>query len=144
MVEVVSGEEARKFFSDIGMDIASKDLSNVEVVKRWKAGKAVFSIELGGLGPGYEQAIQEMLFDVFSHLTEEKIPFASLVDGKKFSDAYGKICDVVAEGKGLSGAQYGAAKGVAYQFHRYGYKEMMEKVPQDGLILVDNRFFKNG
>lgn len=30
-----------------------------EALARWDAGETVFTAEMGGLGPGYEQAIQE-------------------------------------------------------------------------------------
>ncbi|KKK93920.1 hypothetical protein LCGC14_2688070 [marine sediment metagenome] len=29
-----------------------------EAIERWDAGRSLFSVEMGGLGPGYEQAIQ--------------------------------------------------------------------------------------
>lgn len=38
------------------MKSAITDISTEQAVGQWRNGDIVFSIELGGLGPGYEQA----------------------------------------------------------------------------------------
>ena len=38
-----------------------------EAIERWDSGRLLFSIELGGLGPGYEQAIQITGMELIRH-----------------------------------------------------------------------------
>ena len=40
----------------------------------WDAGKTVFSVDLGGLGPGYEMAIQGLAFELLRELRQMPIP----------------------------------------------------------------------
>jgi len=112
------------------------EITNKDVVKKWNKHESVWSIELGGIGPGYEQAIQEFTFDILSYLVKKKVDLESLIDGKEFSELYEHISMLIAKDRGLSGAQYGVAKSTAYQFYRYGYSEMMNKAPKDREILV--------
>ena len=114
------------------------DISNEEVIKQWKNGETIFTVELGGLGPSYEQAIQNFLFDILTYLVEKKIDIKKLSEKDKYSECYEEICSKVANGRDLSGAMYGVAKGTAYQFYKYGYGAMMKKAPKDRLIQVEN------
>ena len=117
------------------------ELTNEEVAKKWRDKKFVYTIELGGLGLGYEQALQEYLFDVFTYLTENKIDIDTLVENGKYTEKFEKIADDIAKGRDLSYAMYGIARGTAFQFHRYGYAYMMNTVPKDRIIIqiIDER-----
>lgn len=121
-------------------------LSWKDVSRKWDAGETVWSAELGGLGPGYEQAIQILLFEIL-HLCANREPFPLSV-GDKFSEEYDSVVVEAMnrlEGKmhltGFTGAQVGAAKMTAYQFMSFGYEEMMSKIPDpDRRILVNKDF----
>jgi len=114
------------------------DITNKEVVKKWKSGDTIWSVELGGLGPGYEQALQNFLFDLFAYLVKSKIPLKSLSNDKKYSKRYEDICDKIAKGRELTGAMVGSARATAYQFYKYGYAERMKTAPDDRMIQVEN------
>lgn len=107
--------------------------TGLEAAKKFLAGETVWSVEMGGLGPGYEQAIQVGIFSLIDgvggNLPEE------FEDAKKVLDS--KLHELNEKKKwGLSGAQAGAMKQVAYQFIKYGYRSMMEKAPKDRKIQV--------
>lgn len=89
---------------------------------------------------GYEQALQEFLFDVFSYLTKNEIDIKTLVKDKKYTKKFEDIADNIAKGRDLSGAMYGIARGTAYQFHKYGYSYMMNNAPKERVInVIDER-----
>lgn len=109
-----------------------------ELLARWDAGKSVFSIELGGLGPGYEQAIQVAAVE-FARAGQNFKPLDDNAENKKAWDA---ICsaalrDIDEKLGGLSGAMYGAASWLAYQWCHNGgpahlYRRAKEKAKEDG------------
>lgn len=114
-----------------------------QAAKLWANGEIVGSAELGGIGPGYEQAIQVLLFEIMCRW-EGKVPPPN---GDRFPDSYNDHVDkVVKELKdwGFSGAQVGSAKSTAYQFMYYGYSEMMNKLSEDRHILVSNTMTPQG
>ena len=45
-----------------------------EALKWWDEGKSVFSIEMGGLGPGYEQCIHICVFELIREFANKKLP----------------------------------------------------------------------
>lgn len=111
-----------------------------QAVKRWNSGDTVWSAELGGIGPGYEQAIQILLWTILARWPET-LNLSSDSTIKKYPDDYTRhVHQVVAEIDdkcgGLTGAQVDAAKSTAYQFMVYGYSEMMAKLEDDRKILV--------
>lgn len=95
-----------------------------EWLDKWDAGESVWSVEMGGLGPGYEQAIQITAVEFLRSFVNGGF------DSKKFKsdEEYRKECWVVVESSenvkecvsrlGLSGAQYGAAQNIAVVFWR--------------------------
>ncbi len=113
-----------------------------EIVEKWNKGEIVWSVSLGGIGPSYEQAIQELLFGIISSWGDKELPEPK---DDKYPEEYNKHVDEIVhklKGLGFSGAQVSAAKSAAWQFMKYGYYEMMNKAQEDRLIQVDNRFFK--
>lgn len=99
-------------------------------LERWADGKGVWSIEMGGLGPGYEQCIQVTMAEILRHMIEKKY------DAKKWKDKeeWQKDRDEIEKmghnnpviGKlMLSGAQWGAALDLACQFYAKGPCEIM-------------------
>lgn len=113
------------------------DLTNDQVLNNWNSKRIVWSVELGGIGPGYEQALQIALFTLFNYLNKHKIELENLVTVEnEFSEQFDNICYKLWDKMGLSGAQAGTAKGTAYQFYKFGYTYMMNKAPKNRLILV--------
>lgn len=108
---------------------------------KWSKGEIVWSAELGGMGPGYEQAIQCLLWEI---LVRWKGDAPEVVKGaKEYPPAYSVFVDTVVSGLkdfGFSGAQVGAAKATAFQFMVYGYDHMMAKLPEDRKIMVSRDF----
>lgn len=91
-----------------------------EWLRRWDEGRTVWSIEMGGLGPGYEQAIQIATVEVLRILLKgnyrkDKLSQAEwdTLDDKMF------LVKAV-KGLGLSGAQMGGAKNLAYHIFSKG------------------------
>jgi hypothetical protein len=95
---------------------------------RWDGGRGVWSIEMGGLGPGYEQAIQITMAECLRWFVANK-PDAALWSDKdewaKTRDALEKAMHPVVDPLGLSGAQWGAAVNLAAMFYRNGPQGVM-------------------
>lgn len=113
-----------------------------QAIKDWKAGAPVWTAELGGIGPGYEQAIQALLWEFLSRWQHGKI---EMPDGltsypSKFSEEFDAVASELDKDMGFSGAQVGAAKSTAFQFLAYGYEHMMAKLPDDRWIQVSRNF----
>lgn len=116
--------------------------SNQEIIKAWSDGEVVWSAELGGIGPQYEYCIQYLLFEIFSAWDPLK-PMPHTED-ESYPEEYSKLADKVAQDLDksfhFSGAQVGQAKATAFQFIKYGYSHMMNKLSEDRLIQVSNNF----
>lgn len=94
-------------------------------VSRWDAGKTIWSISMGGIGPGYEQAIQVAAVEMVR---------AMLADGRTWwegdgdnEQAWRTVRDSVdhatrgiLEPIGLSGAQFSQAMHLAAHIYRKG------------------------
>lgn len=120
--------------------ILTEETTWQDAVDAWRGGESVWSAELGGLGPGYEQAIQVFLFEIMSRWPKDSaVPEPE--DGKLPSDfrahADMVLRDIDEQLGGLSGAMYGAAVGTAYRYMKHGYGHMLKKPEiEDRLIQV--------
>lgn len=116
-----------------------------EAAKDWSNGLNVWSAELGGIGPGYEQAIQVLLWEILSQWDKEDLKYDESM--KKYPEEYSEFVDKVTsdldKNYGFSGAQVGAAKMTAFQFMVYGYENMMNKLDDNRWILVSKNFLGN-
>ena len=97
---------------------------------RWDNGKSVWTIEMGGLGPGYEQAIHVACAEVVRVLLEKKYDVSLWEDDRVWKLNRAEIEKTSHENPtitklGLSGAQWGAALSLALQFYRRGPREIM-------------------
>lgn len=107
-----------------------------EALAKWDAGESVFTVEMGGLGPGYEMAIQGLAFELMRALD------GKMEDGKPWSHYDPIVNPVVSEcdGKpwgGFSGAQVGAAKSLVGHVVLKGYRNALrEDAVKDRLIQV--------
>lgn len=115
-------------------------------IERWDAGQPVWSCSMGGLGPGYEQCIQIMGFEMLRAMLAEPFDYATKGDDQKAWRTYVDQIDATpnvsaaVEKLGPSGAQHGAAMNIASVFARNGYAKGMELVPKDRRIQVSKNF----
>src|SRR3990167_269657 len=101
--------------------LKSKPATAAEALARWDAGQSVFTVEMGGLGPGYEQVIHIMAFEIIRELLSREVDWA-LCNRAHAGDEAAKrewraFCDDVDKAVmpritslGSSGAQHGAAQ----------------------------------
>ena len=102
-----------------------------DALAKWDAGESVWAISMGGLGPGYEQAIQILAFEIMREFVSDgvaEMPDDEL-DEKK--DAMQSRIDAVVhrlDGAcyGFSGAQVAAATNFAFCVLRRGYRTALE------------------
>ncbi len=105
-----------------------------EALQKWNNKESVWSVEMGGLGPGYEQCIQVMIFE----MCKERIDYGVTKDN------FDKVVEPVItrldkQFGGFSGAQVGAAKSVAFKFLTRGYNESLnDEQIKDRKIQVEN------
>lgn len=107
-----------------------------EAIKQWNAGSPIFSIDMSGMGPGYEQGIQITVFEMIK-LLKFKCPNKAQTH-KVLDDALAKVdkkYDI-----GHSGASAGAAIWLAHKILSTGYAETINTAPKDRLIQVDNNW----
>lgn len=112
-----------------------ENLTAKEMLARWDAGDTVWTVEMGGLGPGYEQAIHIFCFDIIRELVDSPMPSEDADVTKWLNDAADKVC----KGKGYSGAQAGAAMSLAYKYLKRG-SAILATAPKDRLIQVSKEF----
>ncbi len=127
----------------LALDLASKDMTNEVVLERWENGKGVWSIEMGGIGPGYEQAIQNIGFAMLRVMVETPPDWQKAVDDKVYWRGYMDQVDAnprvkaIVKRIGPSGAQHGAAMSMASVFARNGYAKGMAMAKDDRHIQVN-------
>jgi len=113
---------------------------------RWDNGKSVWTIEMGGLGPGYEQCIHITCAEIIRHLLKKKYDVSLWEDEEVWKLNQAEIEKMSHENPiitklGLSGAQWGAALNLAIQFYRRGPREIMrDEAVKSRHILVSRSF----
>lgn len=111
-----------------------------DVLKAWDAGESIWTVERGGLGPGYEQAIQVLFVEMLRDLTGKPLPDPKSPEASTWGD------DTVHRLNhfGFSGAQVGMARDLAWRVIRDGYHVTLESAKRqlgnDCLILVGKNF----
>jgi hypothetical protein len=108
-----------------------------ELLRRWDDDQAVFTVEMGGIGPGYEQCIHICVFE----LLHQRQKWENLLIDEEITSAMNEILWNNEDCKNLrpSGVQAGAAKNLAWHFLHDGYRETLEKC-KDRTIQVSKRF----
>ena len=114
------------------------------LLARWDAGTSVHTIEMGGLGPGYEQALQVAMFEILREMLDRE-PDHSLWDDKDvwkaFREDLSKAVMPRVNHLGLSGAQWGAAVSLASAFYMRGPRDVMkDKAGAERGIMVCRKF----
>lgn len=99
-------------------------------------GDVVPTIEMGGLGPGYEQCIQLLTVELVRDALAGRMPDPNKLD--HFGD------DVIARCSeplgGLTGAQVGAARELAYRLLKNGWQKTIQSAPRDRRIMFSRSF----
>jgi hypothetical protein len=99
--------------------ILSEQIETVDqLLEAWDSGDTIWSIEMGGMGPGYEQAIQIAAVE-FARGCKDLTGIKN--DDKESTDRFRKTCDEVLKKidndlGGITGAMYGAACYLAYNW----------------------------
>lgn len=125
-----------------------------EWLKRWDEGRTVWTIEMGGLGPGYEQCIHiacaEILREILNGGYDQAWKWYDeadhdgrkaqwKIDRERIESRVFKV--PVIEKLGLSGAQWGAAMNLATLIHRRGPRWIMnDEAVKDRHIQVQKSF----
>lgn len=134
---------------DYRVEVEPYALTAEEQVRRWDDGDIVWTIEMGGLGPGYEQALQIAAIEAQRWLCRNvPRPPRALWLGEPGSTpearraAWAEIdrgldAELRSLGLGLSDAQAGAAKQIATQFWMRGPRAALEEA-RARLILVSD------
>ena len=119
-----------------------------EWVKRWDEGRTVWTVEMGGLGPGYEQCIQIVCAEILRHMVEHNYMPELWSDEKVWKivrdeiEAMGHFNPVI-KALGLSGAQWGAGFNLAINLYCSGpAKALTDARIKDRLIQVSKAFPK--
>lgn len=113
-----------------------------ELLSAWHDGQMIKTVEMGGLGEGYEHAIQKLGFSILQYLIDQKIVVPEDEDDaayKIINDDLSVFMDEYDQSDyGLSGAQAGAARHMAWMFYRFGHKDALEKAGEDRVIEISN------
>ena len=92
---------------------------------------------MGGLGPGYEQCIQILTFEVCSRGLGKN--FKGKDGQKRYERFSNEIASELNKKYGFSGAQVGGARWLAYRYLTVGYHETLSnKQAENRRIQVDN------
>lgn len=113
----------------------SNEIKTVEqLLNAWDKGETIWSVELGGLGPGYEQAIQVCAVEIARKLKDYK-PTGTTEDINHDVDSIvDKVVHEVDEDiGGMSGAMVGQAKWLAWQWcHNGGPANLQRRAKEQG------------
>ena len=120
-----------------------------EWLKRWDDGRTVWSIEMGGLGPGYEQAIQITVAEILRFLISKEYDTTYFDEDDKWKELCAEIQEMsfanpIIAKLGLSGAQYVAAKQLAARLYRFGPVGVMTDDRVKDRHIQVNRIFPKG
>jgi hypothetical protein len=126
------------------MDNRGRAETCIEVLERWDAGDTVWTVEMGGLGPGYEQAIQLLAMECLRELV--RVDFKWTGDKLADSNRVRALLDPVVTrvdkwpGCGFSGAQVGGAMQIAAKYHHDGPIKALEGVEDERRIQVSKEW----
>ena len=104
-----------------------------DALAAWDAGEQVWTVAMGGLGPGYEQAIQLLMFEIVRDELGKPVPTPE-TPMNSWADATVARVDPW-PGCGFSGAQIEAAKWLAYRFLRDGPRATVNKDRARGILV---------
>jgi hypothetical protein len=118
-----------------------EDTTLDDVLRAWDSGDTVWSVEMGGMGPGYEQAIQILAMECLREF--KNLDWTADLESPEWDAAYreaGERAHHRLAAEGYSGAQYGAATNIAACFCRHGYAKALSMVDADRRIQVSRHW----
>jgi hypothetical protein len=113
---------------------------------KWDCGQSCWTVKMGGLGPGYEQAIQVTMAQVLRHMVERAYDASAWSDDatwRRDMEAIRLTDSPIPRSIrwGLSGAQWGAAMSLASAIYMRGPIAALGSEPlKDRLIQVSKHF----
>jgi len=118
-----------------------------ELLAKWDNGEIVRTIEMGGIGPGYEQALQICGFEMIRYMIDNVPDWDKCEkdsgEWDKWRDGRDAVLfadDGPCKNYGLSGVQVGAAGNLASMFVRNGPETAVEMAEKDRQIMVSKNF----
>jgi hypothetical protein len=119
-----------------------------EQLRRWDEGRFIWTISMGGLGPGYEQAIQVLAIEIVRDQLGKPLPTnkENTEANREWGYATVERIDVKqADGHyscgGFSGGQVGAARFLAYQWLSIGPKALHDDPRYDDRHILASNFW---
>jgi len=120
----------------------------INVLKSWDKGEIISTIEMGGMGASYEQAIHICAFEMLRYIIDNPINFNQADDMEtEYWEDYKKGRNESLWDKkspcsnlGLSGAQAGAAGNISAMFFRHGPKKAVSMADKERRITVYNNY----
>ena len=126
--------------SALGLGTFSPAPDAKEQLRRWDAGDTIWSIEMGGLGPGYEQSIQILAIEIVRDNLDKPLPDEGSAWSRWGDETVTRIDKKLPDGTyscgGFSGAQVGAAKNLAFHWLKEGPAKLLQGVSDDRHIQV--------
>lgn len=108
------------------------DLSIDQVLSEWDRGGRLWSVEMGGLGPSYEQCIQILAFEILREFRDATADTRNAARDR----AVARLDDAFH----FSTAQVSAATNLANVIQKRGYRAALESVEPERLIQVTRDF----
>lgn len=106
-------------------------MNNEQLLNDWDDGKTCQLIEMGGMGSDYEMAIQLTAMEGLRWLMSKNPEMDTNDKENAISDAFDRaVLEAIKplglnDKYGLSGAQFDAAKGVAWMMFKNGYENAL-------------------
>ena len=110
-----------------------------EAIEWWDGEKSLFSVSMGGLGPGYEQALQIAGMELIRGFKDKDIDWDNIENLGDEMNNYMWGNDEIKKLR-LSGAQAGAAKNMACVFIKNGWEKGLEMATDDRHIQISKNF----
>lgn len=109
-----------------------------EALAAWDAGESVFTVEMGGIGPSYEQQIHIVAFELVRLLLAVELPLDDPQRMAQLEEYLLKEAGIWNKNLslGLSGAQAASAVHIALMTKRHGWRAAVRKAPAEDRILV--------
>jgi hypothetical protein len=98
------------------------------MIEAWDRGELITTLEMGGLGPGYEQAIQYVAVE-FARATKGIDP-ENLTEFRQACDA--ALSRLDEDYKGITGAMFGAAEWLAAYWRKHGPETLITEARSNG------------
>ena len=120
-------------------------VDGADILARWDRGDIIHTIEMGGLGPGYEQCIQIVAMEVLRICLQEGYDAKSWDNKDDWANDRGKIEKLAhphIDQLGLSGAQWGAGLNLGIGFYMRSPSDLLSQVDDDRRIMASRHFPK--